>query len=194
MELAPMRYKDYTWPHNPRVYSIEFRRKMGVHEVPYGRYHLQDLGLKRRVMRGEGEFVGPEAYREFKRLAAVFYDQGPGVLVHPIWQTTSAYFVELSLAQEPRRDYVRYTFTFYEDVDYYKAALTERKAGTAEGGASSAHAGQAGSGAVFHRVVRGETLWGIARDYGIALEGLIGLNPGIKNPNLIYPGQEVRVR
>ncbi len=54
MKLAPMRYKDYVWPHNPRVYSIDYERKMAVNKVPFGTYHLQDLGRTRRVMRGEG--------------------------------------------------------------------------------------------------------------------------------------------
>ena len=43
MLLSPMRYKDYTWPHNPRVYSIDYERKMAVHKTPFGLYHLQDL-------------------------------------------------------------------------------------------------------------------------------------------------------
>ena len=56
-----MRYKDYVWPHNPRVYSIDYERKMAVNKVPFGTYHLQDLGRTRRVMRGEGEFAGEGA-------------------------------------------------------------------------------------------------------------------------------------
>ena len=38
---------------------------------------------------------------------------------------------------------------------------------------------------------RGDTLWGIARRYGVTLKSLIAANPQIKNPNLIYPGNEV---
>ena len=78
VELAPMRYKDFVWPHNPRVYTIDYKREMGVHKVPFGRYHLQDLGLTRRVMKGQGEFVGEKAYETFKALASVFYQEGPG--------------------------------------------------------------------------------------------------------------------
>ena len=96
-----MRYKDYVWPHNPRTYTIDYERRMAAQKVPFGRYHLQDLGLTRRVMKGEGEFVGPTAYEE--------------------------------------------------------------------------------------------TLWGIARDYGLALTELIARNPQIKNPNLILPGEQVNV-
>lgn len=110
MKLAPMRYKDYVWPHNPRVYSIDYERKMAVNKVPFGTYHLQDLGRTRRVMRGEGEFAGEGAYSQFGLLANTFYDPGPGLLIHPLWQTASAYFVELRLEQEPRPDYVRYSF------------------------------------------------------------------------------------
>ena len=39
----------------------------------------------------------------------------------------------------------------------------------------------------------GETLWSIARDYDLGLTELIALNPQIKNPNLILPGEQVTV-
>ena len=114
MSLMAMRYKTFVWPHNPRVYTIDYERNVAVHKVPEGRYFLQDLGMTRRVMKGEGEFVGQGAYSQFKALATVFYDSGPGLLVHPLWQSASVYFVDLKLQQEPRPDYVRYSFTFWE--------------------------------------------------------------------------------
>lgn len=40
---------------------------------------------------------------------------------------------------------------------------------------------------------RGDTLWGIAKRFGVNLTALIAANPQIKNPNLIYPGNEVRL-
>ena len=72
MNLSPMRYKNFIWPHNPRVYTIDYERTMVEQKVPYGLYHLQDLGRRRRVMRGEGEFAGPDAYAQFGALATVF--------------------------------------------------------------------------------------------------------------------------
>ena len=45
MNLAPMRYKDYVWPHNPETYTIRFQRRVAVAKVPFGRYGMQDLGL-----------------------------------------------------------------------------------------------------------------------------------------------------
>ncbi|MEG1918399.1 MAG: DNA circularization N-terminal domain-containing protein, partial [Oscillospiraceae bacterium] len=97
MMLTPMRYKDYCWPHNPASYSIRYQRKVAVHKVPFGRYCMQDMGLSYRVMQGAGEFVGEGAYDEFRKLAVVFYRDGPGLLTHPVWMTASAYFVSLEL-------------------------------------------------------------------------------------------------
>lgn len=189
MNLTPMRFKDFVWPHNPRTYTIVYQREMAVNKVPFGRYYLQNMGMTRRVMKGEGEFVGADAYQQFKQLATVFYEETPGVLVHPVWQTASAYFTALSLVQEPREDYVRYTFEFWECYDQYDTAGKTVSAGAAEETQASAAAEEQ-----WHTVVRGDTLWGIAARYGVALEQILKLNPQIKNPNLIYPGQKVRVR
>ena len=190
MTLTPMRYKNYTWPHNPRVYTIDYRREMAVNKVPVGLYKLQDLDRTCRVMKGEGEFVGPRAYAQFGQLANVFYAAGPGLLIHPLWQTANAYFVQLSLEQQPRPDYVKYTFTFWEDAGWYPDA-PQRVSGTAPAGGGSAAAGAAPK---THRVVKGDTLWAISRKYGVALNALIALNPQIKDPDLIRVGDEVRVR
>ena len=53
--------------------------------------------------------------------------------------------------------------------------------------------GGTGASASVHTVVQGDTLWGISRKYGLSLERLLELNPGIKNPNLIRMGEKVRV-
>lgn len=191
MDLSPMRYKSYTWPHNPRIYSIDFQRAMAAHKMPFGRYQLQDLGMGHRVMKGSGEFVGPGAYEEFQRLACLFYEGGTGLLVHPLWQAADAYFVALRLEQTPRPDYVRYSFEFWEEVGRYRG-VAERPTETA--GSASGETVRTSAQPEYHRVVKGDTLWALARRYGVDLKELIALNPQIKNPNLIYVGQEVRVR
>ena len=189
MNLTPMRYKSYCWPHNPQVYSIDFQRAVAVHKTPFGLYQLQDLGLGHRVMEGEGEFVGTGAYAEFQRLACVFYEDGPGLLIHPLWQAADAYFVSLRVEQAPQPDYVRYSFAFWEE-DRLCGGLAVR----ASGGVSPAtEEGRASRQAVFHRVVKGDTLWALAGRYGVSLAELAALNPQIKNPHLIRAGEEVRV-
>lgn len=192
MLLTSMRYKSYTWPHNPRVYSIDYRRTMAVNKTPFGGYQLQDLGAAHRVMEGEGEFVGTGAYNEFQRLASVFYSKGPGLLVHPLWQAANTYFVSLKVEQVPRPDYVRYSFEFWEE-NGLTTGLATRKVETETGSAEIGGA-KSGSQAAYHRVVKGDTLWALANRYGVSLAELTALNPQIKNPNLIRVGEEVRVR
>ena len=186
-----MTFKTFVWPHNPRVYTITYERKMAVYKVP-----LQSLGQTRRVLRGEGEFVGQGAYDTFKQLANLFYEETPGVLVHPIWVATTAWFVGLEVEQEPRSDYVRYSFEFWE-VDPSVSSQMERQVAENSGGDSQSGTiggGTAGTGQEqYHTVVQGDTLWAIANTYGVSLESLLAWNSRIKNPNLITIGQKVQV-
>lgn len=46
----------------------------------------------------------------------------------------------------------------------------------------------------YYIVKKGDTLGSIARKYNIALNKLLGLNPDIKNPNLIHVGDKIRVK
>ena len=187
MQLTPMRYKDYIWPYNPATYSITYERQVAVHKVPFGRYYMQDLGMGCRVMRGQGEFAGEGAYDEFKKLATVFYGGGPGVLVHPVWQIANAYFTSLKLEQEPLPDYVRYSFEFRERYDGYSEEMSALDAA----GETTAQTAESTGQENVCTVVSGDTLWGIAQRYDVALEELLRANPGIKNPNLIRVGDRV---
>ena len=47
---------------------------------------------------------------------------------------------------------------------------------------------------VYHYTESGDTLSGIASQYGTTVEDILALNPWISNPNLIYTGQTIRVR
>ena len=84
MNLEPMRYKSFVWPHNPRIYSIRYERKVAVGKVPFGRYVMQNMGMTYRVLRGEGEFYGPDSYEQFKRMATVYYDEKPGLITNTL--------------------------------------------------------------------------------------------------------------
>ena len=193
MRLTPMRFKSFTWPHNPEVCTVELKRRIAVQRVPYGGCVLQDLGRNFRVMRGEGVFAGEGAYEQFRSLAAVFQESGPGLLVHPVWQTERAYFVSLEMTEKPLPDYVRYSFEFWEDWGGYDGKLTEVPGAAGSGWCGGGTGGAGSSVGTVYAVRKGDTLWGIAKRYGVKLADLIAMNPQIKNPNLIYPGNEVKI-
>lgn len=194
MRLTPMRYKDYTWPHNPEVYTVERQRRLVVHQIPFGRCVIQDLGGMYRVLRGEGVFAGEGAYEQFRQLAEVFREGGAGILVHPVWQTERAWFASLQVTEEPLPDYVRYSFEFWEDWTGYDGGLKEvNVSGTDAQEDVVADNGAAVQEQAVYTVRKGDTLWGIAKQHGVALTELIAANPQIKNPNLIYPGDRVNI-
>lgn len=187
MLLSAMKYGDYTWPHNPRVYEIEYSRKIVSHKTPFGCYILQDMGREHRILRGKGEFSGEGAYDEFKRLACMFYLSEPQVLVHPVWQAARAWFVRLELKQEPREDFVSYEFEFWECFDEYETAAAPLAQETAERAESTAQRPEKKS----YTLKYGDTLWGVARDSGLTLQELLALNPQIRNCNIYYSGDVV---
>lgn len=181
MNLQPMRFKDYVWPHNPRVYEISYKKELVAHKVPFGLYTLQSMGRQHRVLRGEGEFSGEGAYSQFKKLATVFYSNEPGVLVHPLWDTTTALFASLELKQEPRENYVKYAFEFWECYDGYEDGL--KKVSPAEKSEEE----------TVHTVESGESIWDIAGKYGVSVEDIVAANPDIKNVANLVGGGSIRV-
>ena len=189
MRLTPMRFKNFTWPHNPEVYSVEYRRRIAVHQVPFGQCVMQELGGSYRVLKGEGVFAGEGAYQCFHQLAEVFREEGPGLLVHPVWPAERAYFASLEVSEEPLPDFVRYRFEFWEDWNGYDGGV---KAASGEDSSAGGQAEPAQSTRI-HTVRKGDTLWAIAKQYGVTVQALIRANPRIKNPNLIYPGEAVNI-
>ena len=103
------------------------------------------------------------------------------MLIHPVWQAANAYFVKLELSQEPTADYVAYSFEFWEDTRRYSQA-------------QQSPSQPAAVTPQFHTVVSGESVWSIAEKYSTTVSSIAALNPSLKNINLIYVGQEVRVK
>ena len=116
--MGKLKYKTFVWPENPERYRVESKRSPVYYEDEAGKFIFDGIGPRKRVITGNGVFVGSDAYENFKALEALTVDKTPGALVHPVWGTVNAYFTGLTMEQEPRSDYVVYGFTFLEaDAD-----------------------------------------------------------------------------
>ena len=168
--LNAMQFKTFVWPHNPRTYAIRFERSLAIHRLPFGEYSVEDLGRTARVLEGTGEFYGEDAYETFKKLASLHYQKTPGLLIHPLWQSSSVYFQRLDLLEEPRENYVRYAFRFVESNE------------AAENGESEQPK---------HLILSaGQSLWDVCRQYAVTTEALLARNPQLATVNDAEAGEE----
>lgn len=175
--LAPMKYRDFTWPNNPTTYEVELRRTLHSYKLPLSGFTVQNLGVQHRVFKGEGEFTGPDAYESFRRLAKSFSYTGAGWLEHPVWPPVKAYFAKLSLKEEPRDEYVRYAFEFWECEDQ-----TGYTAGSLDPNKSK-----------YVSAEYNDTLALIAARYSKEPEELLALNPQIASTDVLDKGRLVRI-
>lgn len=109
--MPNLTYKDFEWPHNPHTYREEVSREPKF-VTTEGVVRFQGLGEQKTVISGSGVFFGAEAYEKFRQLQALLGSAEPGVLTHPIWGSRNCYFTGLDMLQEPRENYVSYSFTF----------------------------------------------------------------------------------
>ena len=183
--LLAMQYKTFVWVNNPKSYTLSCERLTAAHKIPLGDYCVQDLGRSCTVLRGEGEFFGAGAYTQFRRLMEEFRSPGAGALRHPVWQCSRAYFTRLELAQEPREDYVAYSFEFCDAGEEQAAPEAAASSGTADSAAANR--------ARTVTVRTGDTLWALCRTYGLTMRQMLAYNPQIRDPDLIHTGEELRI-
>lgn len=53
--------------------------------------------------------------------------------------------------------------------------------------------GGAANGSLYYRIAAGDTLGDIAKKYGTTVARILALNPDIKNPDVIYAGNYLRL-
>lgn len=105
-------YKSFTWPQNPEYYRQSYVREPVYVKDEEGNVTFSGLGALKRTITGSGAFFGETAYENFMELAALCDTDVAGALTHPVWGKVSAFLTKLEMSQEPRADYVAYSFTF----------------------------------------------------------------------------------
>lgn len=189
--LAAMKYRDFVWPNNPRIFEIEYRRTLHSYKLPFSGYVVQDLGLHNKIIRGEGEFTGTGAYESFRQLAELFEENKGGKLVHPVWPTIYAYFAKLKLREEPREDYVHYSFEFWE----YKGSKFEDMADAMDDFDYDDPLASLPGLKRYTTAAEGDTLRTLAAKFNVTVEQMCSMNPDIDDPDeALTKGQLIRFR
>ena len=112
--MEKLKFKDFTWPRNPEHYKVHYDHELVYEEVAEDVLELKGLSEVRRTVTGSGVLTGETAYSDFKKLEALCSQKNAGSLIHPVWGTINAFFMELDMTQEPRENYVAYSFKFLE--------------------------------------------------------------------------------
>ena len=112
--MEKMSFKTFIWPQNPHTYQEVWLREPVYYKNDLDVTVFDDMGPMKRTITGKGVFFGDTAFASFQALAKLFEDKTTGTLSHPVWGNRNVWFTGLELTQEPKVNYVSYSFTFRE--------------------------------------------------------------------------------
>ena len=170
MVLSTMSFGDYRWKVNPIKIEVINSAQKNQYSVPSKKTCIEALQRKPAIYKGEGEFCGEDCLLQYRALEALFLAGKKGILSVPDMPSVYAWFTGLRILGDSRENLLTYSFEFTEADTSLRFA--DRR---------------------FHICTEGETLYDVAFDYGIEVEKLVELNPGIKRPDELTEGEQVRL-
>lgn len=196
-KLASIIYRGFKFPHNPKTTTYKIDRTYIKHKYPeLSGNELEDFGPNACVISGSGEFFGDDAYSNWNALLREFKKNNVGSVSHPIFtDITRGLMTSLQATLEPRPDYVSYTFEIVADVE---PAISEYVGKYVSVSNSSSSSNNTKKNEFVHVVVKGECLSVIcaryAKKYNTKISWKkIASHNNMKNPNLIYPGDKIKI-
>ena len=171
MIVSNIRYKGYSFRHNPEHLKVTSENSIRQQIIPKGKNVIQDIGAKARVVTGTGKLFGEDCLKQYNRLVNLQKQDDSGVLSLPDTLPFYAYFKKIELVCEPTEKLVTYSFEFVEDMT--KSEVAENK--------------------VYHYVRDNESLWDISYMYDIPIENLVSLNPQVKWIDELEKGEKIRI-
>lgn len=111
----PIRYKTFTFPHNPEKLQINCTGRFARQMLPLLGEKVQELGPRCRTITGEGCLFGPMALEHAQMLEALHQQGGAGSLTLPGCAPIRAFFTELTILWEGDGSAYPYRFTFLEE-------------------------------------------------------------------------------
>lgn len=194
MALSKLKYKDFTWPHNPATCNINYNKRIISHAYPdiNGAEH-EELGSEPRTITGSGVFFGKGAYDHFKKLLRYYQQKTAGKFIHPVWGSINCRLTKLTTQEEPLPNYVEYTFEFIEEGDFNLVGDKDFTSKISTSTSSSTSSTSKG----YYTVVQGDSLWKISLKFygkGTDWKKIADANKHIiKNPNSIKIGWKLLI-
>ncbi|MBP3684049.1 MAG: DNA circularization N-terminal domain-containing protein [Oscillospiraceae bacterium] len=108
-----MKFKDYVWPNNPQTYQEVLHREP-LYVTKDGVTSYSKMSTTGRVITGSGAFFGQTAYEDIRELVTLAEDTTPGELIHPVLGIRYCYLTKLEVSQEPREEFISYSFEFIQ--------------------------------------------------------------------------------
>lgn len=105
-------FRTFSWPQNPDKYQVNWVREPVYEKDEKGDTVFAGMGDEKCVITGSGTFFGETAYADFRKLVTLFREGSCGTLNDPTWGNFNVYLTKLEAEQEPRSDYVAYSFEF----------------------------------------------------------------------------------
>lgn len=172
MILATMRFKGYTWHHNPKYLEINDEKTTNEMKIPYSAAVLQSLGRKSRTVKGVAELYGSDCLKQYDELYKIYLMGGGGMLSLPELSPFYAELVSLKMKAQTTPDVIEYSFVFKERM---QDGIKQTKE-------------------MFYTVKEnGENLWDIAYDFDTTVDELVRLNTQLKYPDELKKGERIRL-
>ncbi len=171
MNPSIIRFKGYSWEHNPETLKITKSHRYSESDVAGGSTVLSGFGTRRRTVSGTGQLKGEDCIYQYTRLLKLQAGLDSGVLCLPDMKPFYAFFKSLELTCEPTPELITYSFEFVEDCSKNNSEKEK----------------------YYHMVVGSETLWDISFMYSVGIDELVALNPEIKRVDELAQGSKVRL-
>lgn len=171
---ATIKFKDYEWPYNPSKLKIEQQKNLSQIDLPFVGTIIQNLNCGKKIISGSGEFFGEDCFEKYNKLNLAYKENSSGYLSIPEIGTFLVEFKKLNISCDPGPKSVAYYFEFWETLN----TQTTKEALVAN----------------YHIVKNSETVFDIAKMYNKTTAEIFKLNPNIKRPDDIKPGDKVMLR
>lgn len=149
-------FSDYVFSNNPYLINIKSS--------------LENGGAATTVS-GEGEFIGEDAFQQYKILKDIFLKGKSAWLRLPKAAPIKAKLTELNLMENARENMVSYSFSFEEVKEKYSEKIQ----------------------VTYAEVKEEKSLWDIERIYGVSVSRIFELNPRLSSCYDILPGDKIRI-